>query len=344
MGRAAERTGAVATVRGPALATSSTTVPQAWHSPQRPAHLAAVHPHSVQVQPGRPWRVRAREAVVVTVGKVEPTADTAPDGTRRLHRPERVFSLLNVRSVPDDLTARARIRDAAIRRFGTEGLEVGLRAIAADAGVSPALVLHHFGSKDGLRDACDEHALDAVRAAKSVTLGPSGPDQLLMQLASVAEYAPVVAYLMRAMAAGGPRGRQLLEHFTANAEEYVAEGVAAGTLRPSRDEKARVRWMTLTGMGAMLLAFALEDEPPSDVAAWLQRYVASISLPAFEAFTEGILADRRMLDTYLAYVASPAAEVGHERTDLPPPGPDAAPDAALDAAPDGTRPEARVDA
>ena len=32
----------------PVGAAISSTVPQAWHSPQRPTHLAAVQPHSVQ--------------------------------------------------------------------------------------------------------------------------------------------------------------------------------------------------------------------------------------------------------------------------------------------------------
>ncbi|MCV2393238.1 TetR family transcriptional regulator [Actinotalea sp. M2MS4P-6] len=207
----------------------------------------------------------------------------------------------------DDATARSRIRDAALRRFAADGLGVGIRAIATDAGVSPALVLHHFGSKDGLRDACDDHAFAVIREVKRVALGPTGPDQLLVQLASVAEYAPVAGYLMRAMQSGGPRGREAFEHFVSDAEQYVAEGVAAGTLRPSRDEKARIRWLTLSGMGAMLLALALEDPPPDDLAAWLQRYTAEISLPALEAFTEGVLTDRRMLDAYLSYVSDPPA-------------------------------------
>jgi TetR/AcrR family transcriptional regulator, regulator of cefoperazone and chloramphenicol sensitivity len=51
----------------------------------------------------------------------------------------------------DDLTAAARIRDAAIEQFGEHGFGTGLRAIAEAAGVSAALVIHHFGSKQGLR-------------------------------------------------------------------------------------------------------------------------------------------------------------------------------------------------
>lgn len=62
------------------------------------------------------------------------------------------------------LTARARIRDAALARFGTDGVAgTSVRAVAADAGVSAALVLHHFDSKEGLRQACDEAATPVRR-------------------------------------------------------------------------------------------------------------------------------------------------------------------------------------
>ena len=55
---------------------------------------------------------------------------------------------------PGDLTARARIRDAAIRHFADEGYErTTIRGIAVTAGVSPGLLRHHFGSKEELRRA-----------------------------------------------------------------------------------------------------------------------------------------------------------------------------------------------
>src|SRR5215218_9209360 len=65
-----------------------------------------------------------------------------------------------------DLTARARIRLAALRLFASQGFEAtSTRAIAAEAGVSHALVRHHFGSKEGLRQAIDEDVLDAFDSA-----------------------------------------------------------------------------------------------------------------------------------------------------------------------------------
>src|SRR5215470_4575359 len=63
----------------------------------------------------------------------------------------------------DDLTARARIRDAAIRLFGERGIEgASIRDIAAEAGVSSGLVRHHFGSKEELREACDQYARERM--------------------------------------------------------------------------------------------------------------------------------------------------------------------------------------
>ncbi|PBJ67354.1 TetR family transcriptional regulator [Mycobacterium avium subsp. hominissuis] len=65
---------------------------------------------------------------------------------------------------PDDLTARARIRHAALREFGEKGYEgATIRSIAAAAGVSSGLLRHHFGSKQELRQACDDYLVKTMR-------------------------------------------------------------------------------------------------------------------------------------------------------------------------------------
>jgi len=67
----------------------------------------------------------------------------------------------------EDLTARARIRDAALALFAERGMDgATIRDIAKAAGVSGGLVRHHFGSKDGLRAACDSYALDQLMQIK----------------------------------------------------------------------------------------------------------------------------------------------------------------------------------
>lgn len=206
----------------------------------------------------------------------------------------------------EDLTTRARIREAAVARYGREGFSVGLRAIAEDAGVSAALVLHHFGSKSGLRAECDAHVLAVIRASKERALTGGGVQDLLLQLASMDQYAPVVGYALRSLQAGGSLARDFVEQAAADAEAYTAAAVAAGTMRPSRDEAARARYLTVQGLGALLLDMTVNPpEDPTDVLAVLHGYRERMMLPAVELFTHGLMTDNTMLDAYLLYVGDP---------------------------------------
>ncbi|WP_125777855.1 TetR/AcrR family transcriptional regulator [Antribacter gilvus] len=214
-----------------------------------------------------------------------------------------------MRSAADrsDLTARARIRDAAVARFAVEGFAVPVRAIAADAGVSPGLVLHHFGSKEGLRAECDEHVLELIRTSKrDVLAAESGPTSFLAEIATVADRAPLVGYVLRSLQAGGPVGRAFVEHMIQDAVEYLREGVAAGLIQPSRDEEARARYLTMSSLGALLAELALTPTATLDeLTTVVTTYFGRIALPALELYTEGFLTTRRMLDDYLMYVPDP---------------------------------------
>lgn len=198
-----------------------------------------------------------------------------------------------------DLTAAARIRDAAIAQFGEHGFGVGLRAIAEAAGVSAALVIHHFGSKDGLRKACEDYIAETIRDSKSEALQSNDPATWFAQMAEIEEYAPLMAYLVRAMQAGGDLANMLWRRMIDNAEEYMEEGVRAGTIKPSRDPKARARYLGITGGGGFLLYLQMH-ETPTDLRAVLRDYSRDMVLPALEVYTEGLLTDRTMYDAFLA--------------------------------------------
>jgi len=65
-----------------------------------------------------------------------------------------------------DLTGKARIRHAALHLFAARGYErTSLRQIAHRAHVSLALIAHHFGCKQALREAVDEHVLSCFTSA-----------------------------------------------------------------------------------------------------------------------------------------------------------------------------------
>jgi AcrR family transcriptional regulator len=208
-----------------------------------------------------------------------------------------MFSVLNMRSA--DLTAAARIRDAAIEQFGQHGFGIGLRAIAEAAGVSAALVIHHFGSKDGLRKACDDYIAEEIRTSKSETLQSKDPATWFAQMAEIDSYAPLMAYLVRSMQSGGELATMLWRRMIDNAEGYLDEGVRAGTIKPSRDPHARARYLGITGGGGFLLYLQMH-ETPTDIRAVLRDYAHEMLLPALEIYTEGLMVDRTMYDAFLA--------------------------------------------
>ena len=198
-----------------------------------------------------------------------------------------------------DLTAAARIRDAAIEQFGEHGFGVGLRAIAEAAGVSAALVIHHFCSKKGLRKACEDYIAETIRGTKSEALQSNDPATWFAQMAEIEEYAPLMAYLVRSMQTGGELANMLWRRMIDNAEEYMEDGVRAGTIKPSRDPQARARYLAITGGGGFLLYIQMH-ETPTDLRAVLRDYSRDMILPALEVYTEGLMTDRTMYDAFLA--------------------------------------------
>jgi TetR/AcrR family transcriptional regulator, regulator of cefoperazone and chloramphenicol sensitivity len=198
-----------------------------------------------------------------------------------------------------DLTAAARIRDAAIEQFGQHGFAVGLRTIAEAAGVSAALVIHHFGSKEGLRKACDDYVAEEIRDSKSEALTSNDPASWLGQMAEIESYAALTGYVVRSLQTGGELAMMLWQRMIDNAEEYFADGVRAGTIKPSRDPHARAKFLAITSGGGLLLYIQIHPTP-TDLRAVLRDYARDMVLPALEIYTEGLMADRTMYDAFLA--------------------------------------------
>lgn len=216
---------------------------------------------------------------------------------------EHAYSLLNMRSAEDDLNNRARIRDAAIRRFASDGLDAPLRSIAADAGVSPGLILHHFGSRAGLRAACDAYVISQTRENKSGVLAGNGAPgaALLAQLAQIEGYAPLIGYLLRCLQAGGELTETLVDSFVNDAVGYMAEATRAGSVTESRAPEARARVLVEMSLGALLLQLPAKRAQLdlNELPHWLRSYTERIMLPVLELYTQPLLTDSTLLDAYL---------------------------------------------
>jgi AcrR family transcriptional regulator len=121
-----------------------------------------------------------------------------------------------------DLTARARIRDAALDRFAAVGFDAAsIRGIADAAGVSPGLVQHHFGSKEGLRRACDEAVLEQVRTKlRAAQTGDLTNPRVLGALYAAAP--PLLRYVARSVVDASPAGASLLDEMTSLTETWLS--------------------------------------------------------------------------------------------------------------------------
>ncbi|MBC7277398.1 TetR/AcrR family transcriptional regulator [Nocardioides sp.] len=219
-----------------------------------------------------------------------------------------------MRSASADQSTRERIRDAAVLRFARDGFGASVRTIATDAGVSPALVMHHFGSKDALHAECDERVLTEIRAVKNESIDDLASGKgILHRFAAADEYAPMLGYVLRSVQDGGPVGRSFIEQMVEDAVGYTKHGVEAGLIKPSLDEPARARYLTLSALGVLILEITLNPpEDPADLGSIVRDFITTSYLPMIELYSQGFFTTRRMLDDYLLYVPDPPQDPATE--------------------------------
>lgn len=165
-----------------------------------------------------------------------------------------------------DLTTRALIRQEALRLFALHGPDaVTVRQIAGAAGVSPALVVHHYGSKQGLRSAVDDHVAEVFDALFAEFAGEDGAE--LRELvargsgASVAELllrglppdSPVPSYLRRLLLAGDPVGTAMFRRWFEASGAMVRALIEQGLMRPGGDPDMRVAILMINDLAVLLL-------------------------------------------------------------------------------------------
>ncbi len=181
---------------------------------------------------------------------------------------------------------------AASRIRAVDGFSTGVRTIAARAGVSPGLITHHFGSKSALRAACDEEVSRRYFTLKSEAI--THPNATLLQVISTPSgSASITVYLLRAVLAGGQLASDFLDRLTDDMRAVMAESVATGVVRPSRDEEARLCYLTYQALGALIVRFVTTPHTsPEEFVASLRTRGSDAVLPMLELYTEGP-ADRR---------------------------------------------------
>jgi TetR/AcrR family transcriptional regulator, regulator of cefoperazone and chloramphenicol sensitivity len=115
--------------------------------------------------------------------------------------------------------------------------------------VSPGLVRHHFGSKEGLRQACDAHALEALHAyvdQAATEAGLSGP-------ATVAEARnplnPLNRYLARALIDDSGAAAHIYDALMTMTEQSLRETDRHRSEPPVADLRTRAARLVAMALG-----------------------------------------------------------------------------------------------
>lgn len=173
------------------------------------------------------------------------------------------------------IETKAVILAAARERFGKSGFQAAtIRAIAADAGVDPAMVMRYYGSKDKLFAAAAEFDLrfPEFAATDRTQLGRSVVRHFLERW----EGDEALVILLRSSATNGEAAQRMQEIFGSQLQPLVA------TLAPAGESGVRAGLIATQILGMALCRFVLRIPPVvqmsrDEVVDWLgptiQRYL-----------------------------------------------------------------------
>lgn len=206
---------------------------------------------------------------------------------------EHLFKLLNMRIARDDLRAAAVIRETAMRLFADRGAAaVTVREIAAAAGVSAGLVMHHYGSKDGLKDAVDRRAVAFFEdmIGEFARLGEEGGSASLAELfaARLDSEPAMVEYIRRLLLDGGGAADALFAKLMDATAAGMRSLTEAGVVRPAPDERIRTAFLLANDLSLVLLRRQIARATGTDPLT--REGLASWTAAVMDVYTGGIFA------------------------------------------------------
>ncbi|MBU1802867.1 MAG: TetR/AcrR family transcriptional regulator [Actinobacteria bacterium] len=185
------------------------------------------------------------------------------------------------------LTAKTRIRNAALDLYADFGEDAtSMRAVAEKAGVTVGLVVHHYGTKDGLREAVEQRIVDLFADAIPPATASDDARSLAASrdaaVAAMLERNPaVIGYLRRAVLdPTGNRGR-VLEMLTDLTAEQVASLRTAGLASTAHADSTQVIGVLVRQLGHLFLHPMVERTwaqlvPPHSPASDMPRLVIRV--------------------------------------------------------------------
>jgi len=163
------------------------------------------------------------------------------------------------RPAKEDRDLRAHLLDVALAKFARDGIgATPLRAIATEAGVTPAMLHYYFGDKAQLKQAVIDERLLPALAPMRERLADAGSEPVALAGSFVRGIGEVVArhpwlpplWVREVLCEGGELREVLFHHLLPKLPQLLAQrfaaAKAAGTLNPGLDPRLLV--VSLVGL------------------------------------------------------------------------------------------------
>ena len=205
---------------------------------------------------------------------------------RSLRFAERVFSLLNMRSAID---SREHLIEVATRVFAREGFTgTSLRMIAVEAGVSAALLVHHFGSKQRLIQETIETTLGEWMREKDHLAELPLSEALGHWPQTAQDGHQKLAFFKQVMLSGGKPAQLLLERMHFEAKERLTMMTKTGVMRDVADIETAALLLAVYGMAPLILSDSIKKILGGEVTdPEISEKLARSSLELFALIREG---------------------------------------------------------
>lgn len=156
-------------------------------------------------------------------------------------------------------TTREQLLSIAVEMFAEQGFAVtSLRSIAKRAGVSPALLIHHFDTKEALIKEAISKTLGSWVADEKAAMLDDESKQLQNWQAVMAKGTTPLNFFRQVLLAGGDYAQRLFDAAVSETEVLLDQMQSTGRLRELSDKQTTALIMTISGLGSVLLMSQIE--------------------------------------------------------------------------------------
>lgn len=152
------------------------------------------------------------------------------------------------------LDTRSQLIEVATNAFARDGIAAtSLRAVAKEAGVSPALIVHHFGSREKLIEECIIKGLGLWVSEKQEFVDVSLSTSLAQWQNALDKHGSKLQFFRQVLLAGGEPANILFSRMVQEAEMMVSAQIDKGQMRKVENRHDLALLMTLHGLAPLIM-------------------------------------------------------------------------------------------